>query len=212
MIKRKDQVRSLLNNIFEMKKILLIITLALSICALGQDKEDMKTALLIIDIQEFYFAEGKSQLEQAEKASDQASKVLKAFRDKNELVVHIRHASFKDSAIRANVKPETGEKVITKHYVNSYRETDLLDYLQQNEITDVVICGMMTHVCVEAAARASADYGFNVTVISDACATRDVAFGTDTVLAKDVHNSTLATMQSFYGTIVTTEEFLRKSD
>ena len=75
-------------------------------------------------------------------------------------MVHIRHASSKDSAIHANVKPINDEKVITKNYVNSYRETDLLDYLQQNEITDVVICGMMTHVCVEAAARASADYGF----------------------------------------------------
>ncbi len=195
-----------------MKKILLIISLALSICALGQNKEDMKTALLVIDIQEFYFVNGKSQLEYPEEASEQASKILKAFRDKNELVVHIRHASSKDSAIHANVKPENGERVITKHYVNSYRDTDLLHYLQQNDIRSVVICGMMTHVCVEAAARASADYGFNVTVISDACATRNVVYGSDTVLAKNVHNATLSTIQSFYGTTVTTEEFLKKSN
>jgi nicotinamidase-related amidase len=71
---------------------------------------------------------------------------------------------------------------------------------------------MMTHVCVEAAARASADYGFHVTVVSDACATRNISYGTDTVLAKNVHNATLATIQSFYGTTVTTEEFLKKSD
>ncbi len=195
-----------------MKKILLVITLLLSISAIGQNKEDMKTALLIIDIQEFYFVEGKSQLVKPEEASEQASRVLKAFRDKNELVVHIRHASSKDSAIHTNVKPVTGEKIITKHHVNSYKETDLLDYLKQNEITDVVICGMMTHVCVEAAARASADYGFKVTVISDACATRSVTYGTNTVLAKDVHNSTLATIQSYYGSIVTVDEFLESSD
>ena len=194
-----------------MKKILLIITLALSISAIGQYKETMRTALLIIDIQEFYFAEGKSQLVHPEEASEQASRVLKAFRDKNELVVHIRHASSKDSAIHSNVKPNNDEKVITKNYVNSYRETDLLDYLQQNEITDVVICGMMTHVCVEAAARASADYGFNVTVISDACATRNTAYGADTVLAKDVHYSTLATIQSFYGMTMTTNEYLKSA-
>lgn len=195
-----------------MKKILLIITLVLSISAMGQNKENTKTALLIIDIQEFYFADGKSQLEHPEEASQKASKVLKTFRDKNELVVHIRHASSKDSAIHANVKPETGEKVITKHHVNSYRDTDLLDYLQQNDITNVVICGMMTHVCVEAAARASADYGFDVTVISDACATRSVTYGANTVLAKDVHNSTLATIQSFYGTTITTKNFLNTLD
>jgi len=195
-----------------MEKILLILTLACYTIIMGQETQDTKTALLIIDVQEFYFAEGKSQLEQPEEASDQASKVLKAFRDKNALVVHIRHDSSKDSAIHANVKPESSEKVITKHYVNSYRETDLLDYLQQNEISDVFICGMMTHMCVEAAARVSADYGFNVTVISDACATRDVAFGTDSVLAKDVHISTLATIQSFYGSVTTAKQYLNKVD
>jgi len=194
-----------------MKQLFLIILLAISTSIMAQQEQQLKTALLIIDMQEFYFVEGKSQLVNPEKASEQAALLLKSFRNNGELIVHIRHASSKDSAIHNLVKPEKGEKVITKHFVNSYRDTDLLDYLKKNNISKVLICGMMTHVCVEAAARASADYGFDVIVISDACATRDVTYGTDTVLARDVHNSTLATIQSFFGMTMTTNEYLESA-
>lgn len=192
-----------------MKQIFLIILIAFSTSIMSQQETQLKTALLIIDIQEFYFVEGKSQLVQPEAASEQASKLLHVFRKKNELVVHIRHASSKDSAIQNNVKPLKGEKVITKNHINSYIDTDLLEYLKKNEITNVVICGMMTHVCVEAAARASADYGFKVTIIRDACATRDVTFGNETVNALDVHTSTLATIDSYYGSVMTVNEYLK---
>ena len=193
-----------------MKKLFLFITIALSLSIMAQNEPKNKEALLIIDIQEFYFVEGKSQLVNPEFASEKAALILQNFRMKNKPVIHIQHASSENSDIHLNVVPVGNEKVITKHYVNSYKETDLLEYLKQNEIANIVICGMMTHVCVEAAARASADYGFKVTVISDACATRDVIYNSDTVLSNDVHNSTLATIQSYYGTIMTSEEYLKK--
>ena len=195
-----------------MKKILLILTLACYTMIMGQPTQDTKTALLIIDVQEFYFVEGTSQLVQPEAASEKASELLQRFRDENQLVVHIRHASSKNPEIHENVKPLKSEKVITKHHVNSYSDTDLLDYLKHHGITDVIICGMMTHVCVEAAVRASTDYGFQVTVISDACTTRDLTYGEDTILAKDVHNATLATIKSFYGNVMTLKEYLNNVD
>ena len=46
---------------------------------------------------------------------------------------------------------------------------------------------MQTHMCLEAATRAASDYGFNCTVIEDACATRDLNYGNTTIKAKDVH-------------------------
>lgn len=177
---------------------------------MSQDSQPPKRALIIVDVQEFYFNEGNSQLVNPEEASQQAAKLLTAFRESNDVVVHIRHESTKDSAIHENVKPNTGEKVITKKFVNSYRETDLLEYLQENKVTEVIVCGMMTHMCVEGAARASADYGFSVVVIDDACATRDLKLGDKMVKAADVHVSALATIEGYYGTVMTVDEFLTK--
>lgn len=187
---------------------LIIVTLFIPMIFTSQNIQNTKRALLIIDIQEFYFKEGNSQLVNPEEASKNAAKLLAAFRESNQLVVHIRHAATKDSSIHENVKPTENEKVIIKKYVNSYRETDLLDYLKKNEITEVVICGMMTHMCVEAAARASADFGFNVLVIDDACATRNLQFGDNTVEAADVHTSALATINGYYGKVISVDEFL----
>ena len=77
-----------------MQKLLsLIITLLLLHYSLNaQQKSDtIKTALLIVDIQNFYFPGEGPGLVNAEQASLNAKEVLQVFRDKNELVIHIRH-------------------------------------------------------------------------------------------------------------------------
>jgi nicotinamidase-related amidase len=191
-----------------MKKSFLLMGMFFLYACLFSQNDNMKTALLIIDIQQFYFVEGPSQLVSPEKASQQAGLILEDFRKDNDLIIHIQHASSNNMAIHDDVKPLSGEKVITKHFVNSYRETDLLEYLQQHGIERVVICGMMTHVCVEGASRASADYGFDVVVIGDACATRDVEHDGVLVKAAEVHASTLATIDTYYGKVMTVKEYL----
>lgn len=193
-----------------MRRFIVFIALAFLVPVFlsSQSEKPMKRALLIIDIQQFYFVDGSSQLVNPKQASEQAALLLDAFRGNGELVVHIRHASSKDSAIHNNVLPKGDEKVIKKHNVNAYKDTDLLEYLQQNNIEEVVVCGMMTHMCVEAASRASADFDFSVIVIDDACATRDLKHGDKVVKASDVHTSTLATIDRYYGKVMTVNEFL----
>ena len=193
-----------------MRRFIVFIALAflVPVFLFSQSEKPMKRALLIIDIQQFYFVDGSSQLVNPEQASEQAALLLNAFRGSGELVVHIRHASSKDSAIHDNVLPKGNEKVIKKNNVNAYKDTDLLEYLQQNNIEEVVVCGMMTHMCVEAASRASADFDFSVVVIDDACATRDLKHGDKVVKASDVHTSTLATIDRYYGKVMTVDEFL----
>jgi len=75
-----------------------------------------------------------------------------------------------------------------------------------------VICGMMTHMCVEAATRAGSDYGFECLVIGDACATRDLEFNGHKVSAEDVHISTLSTISGSYAKVMDVEEFLATLD
>lgn len=192
-----------------MKKIFtiafIIATLTLSVKSQSLDS----TALIIIDIQNFYFPGGAAELVQPEKAAEQAKILLNYFRENKALVVHVKHDFNPGGEINKLVKPIENEKVFTKKEVNAFLNTGLNDYLKQNNIKNVVLCGMQTHMCLEGGTRAAHDFGYNCTVVEDACATRDLKFGEVTVKAKDVHYSTLATLKS-YAKVLSLNEFLNK--
>lgn len=181
----------------------------------------MKKALIIVDIQNDYFENGAWELVGATKASLKAKEVLEHFRQEQELIVHIQHFNTREGAvffkpntqgvkIHENVKPQNTEKVIAKNFPNSFRETELLAYLQSNQITDLTIIGMMTHMCIDATTRAAKDFGFNCTVISDACASRDLELNGKKVNALDVHTAFLAALGYAYANVVTAEKYLAK--
>jgi len=179
----------------------------------------MNSALLIIDIQNDYFDSGAMTLRGSDKASLNAKLLLEKFRSIDMPIIHIQHIAVKPAAtfflpdttgsqIHKNVEPRKTENIIVKHYPNSFRETGLLDYLKSEQITDLVVCGMMTHMCVDSTVRAAKDFGFNCTVIGDACATKDLQIDGHLVKAEDVHNSFLAAMDYFYSKVKTTRDFL----
>lgn len=175
--------------------------------------DNIKTALLIVDIQNFYFPGDGPGLVNAEQASLNAKEILEIFREKNQLVVHVRHKSDKGFEIHKNVEPAANEKVITKEEVNSFQNTDLLEYLKNNNINRLVIIGMQTQMCVEAAIRAGHDFGFECIVIHDACATRDLKFNGKIVKAEDVQTSTLATItDGGYGKVIDLKTFKENID
>jgi nicotinamidase-related amidase len=194
------------NKTLTMKKLILIISFFMASSIYAQQNQ---TALLIIDIQYFYYPGGSSALINPEPAGKNARKLLEYFRENKMLVVHIRHNAKQGAEIHEDVKPLPDEKVISKDHVNSFRNTDLLDFLNEHKIKNLVICGMQTHMCVEAATRAGADLGFNCTLIHDACATKDLKFGDVTVKSADVHYSTLSTLKS-YAKVLDLETFLKE--
>ena len=178
----------------------------------------MKTALILIDIQNDYFEGGANPLVGSREASLRAKALLEDFRARSLPVVHIRHLSTRPDStffipgtpgaeIHENVAPVAGEKVIEKNFPNSFRDTDLLDYLRSEDITDLVVCGMMTHMCVDATVRAAKDFGFSCTVIGDACATKELEIDGRTLPAADVQTAFLAAMNYFYATVRIAEEY-----
>jgi nicotinamidase-related amidase len=190
-----------------MKKLILSIVVLL-VVIISASAQTGKKALLIIDIQDFYFPGGKSALVEPEKAAANAALLLQDFRNRNMPVIHVRHNSEPGGKINDIVIPLPAEKIFSKDEVNCFKGTGLLDYLKANKIDTLVICGMQTHMCVEAATRAASDYGFKCTLIHDACATKDLKFGDKTVKAEDVHNSTLSTLSN-YAKVITTKEYLK---
>jgi nicotinamidase-related amidase len=194
-----------------MKNIIILSIIVLTLFSANHvySQKTDSTALIIIDIQDFYFPGGSLPLFEPEKAAAKAAIVLDYFRKNKALVVHVRHESKSGSSIYKLVAPLPGEKVIPKNEVNAFLKTDLENYLRENKISKLVLCGMQTHMCLEAATRAAHDLGFDCTVIDDACATRDLKYGEILIKAKDVHCSTLATLKS-YAKIMTIAEFTGK--
>ena len=179
----------------------------------------MKTALLLIDIQNDYFPAGKMELVASTDASLRAGEALSLFRDMNLGVAHVQHISVRPGVrfflpgtqgveIHENVKPMPGEAVIQKNYPNSFRDTRLLEHLQKSGINHLVICGMMTHMCVDATVRAAFDHGFRCTLLHDACASRDLSFGNDTVPARHVHTAFISALAGVYATVAGSKEFI----
>ncbi|MFN8257009.1 MAG: cysteine hydrolase family protein [Bacteroidales bacterium] len=192
-----------------MRKILILTCFLFSINLMAQTKMNKDTALLIIDVQNFYYPGGKSELVNPEPAGENAAKLLDYFRKKGMFVVHVRHNSEPGGEIHKDVKPIEGEKIISKDEVNCFKNTDLLEFLKSKNIKCLVICGMQTHMCVEAATRAASDFDYDCIVVHDACATKNLIFNNKEVKAEDVHNSTLATLKS-YAKVVDTESIIGK--
>jgi nicotinamidase-related amidase len=174
----------------------------------GPPRAEPKTALLIIDVQQFYFPDGTMPLENPEAASLNCRKLIEKFRNDNRMIVHVAHNASQGAEFHSDVKPRDGEKVVVKDEVSAFNGTDLLEYLRKNRVDKLVICGMQTHMCVEAAVRAAYDLGFECVLVHDACATRELTYGDNTVSAKDVHNSTLSSLDRTYATVVDTRTFI----
>lgn len=181
----------------------------------------MKTALVLIDIQNDYFPGGKMELVGSLEASSQARQVLEAFRAQGWPIFHVQHLAIKPNAtffipdtpgaeIHQQVQPLPGEVVVQKHFPNSFRETDLLARLKAEGVTRLVLAGMMTHMCVDATVRGACDHGFECVLIHDACATRNLAFDGKTAAAGDVQTAFVAALNGSYAKVMTAAEFVEQ--
>ncbi|MEH6891268.1 cysteine hydrolase family protein [Bacillus sp. JJ864] len=179
----------------------------------------MKTGLVLIDIQNDYFPGEKCELHEPLKAVENAKKVLDFFREMNLPVFHVQHISVKEGAtfflphtegvkIHSYVEPLEIEYVVQKNYPNSFRGTNLLELLQREGIEHLVICGMMTHMCIDTTVRAASDLEFRCTVIADACATKDLVFNNERIQAEYVHAAFMGALDNMFANVIETKEFL----
>lgn len=179
----------------------------------------MTVGLILVDIQNDYFPHGKMELEGSAQAGQVAGRLLNFFRARGLPVFHIQHIAAHPGAtfflpdtvgadIYQSVRPLAGETIIQKHFPNSFRETDLLQHLQRANVQQVVIAGMMTHMCVDATARAATDYGYACLIAHDACATRSLRFGDTVVSAADVQAAFLAALNDAYGKVISADSIV----
>ena len=94
-----------------MKKIILsLFALLISIATYSQSK----TAVLVIDIQKFYFPGGSLPLVEPEKAAANAAIVIDRARKTNTPVIFIQHKTSAGMDIPDIIKPMPGETIFVK--------------------------------------------------------------------------------------------------
>ena len=104
-----------------------------------------------------------------------------------------------DEAQMDEVTHEQMEQIATE--MNEFN-----DELRKAGVDEVVVCGMMTSMCVDATVRAAVDLGFATTVAHDACATCELDFGGVPIPAASVHAAFLAALADGYAAVVSTDE------
>ena len=101
--------------------------------------------------------------------------------------------------------------LVTKS-VNSafYGEPDLQAWLQGAGVSELVICGIQTNMCVETTARMAGNLGYDVTVAIDATHTFDLTGSDGSVLTADELSRATAINLSGgeFAKVVTTAELL----
>ncbi len=179
----------------------------------------MSTGLILIDLQNDYFPGGKLELLKMEHAADNAKRLLSRFRKSKLPLFHIQHVALQPNApffqpntagveINASVAPAVEEVVIQKHFPNSFRDTGLLKFLKSAAIEELVICGAMSHMCIDATTRAAFDLGFKCIVVEDACTTRDLQHKDRKIGALEVHGAFMAALSAPYAKVVTLKDYL----
>lgn len=179
----------------------------------------MNKALIIIDMQNDYFPSGAMELVNMEEAAQNCQRLLSYFREQQMPIFHIQHISTRKGAtfflpgthgckINESVEPKEKEPVVVKHYPSSFRETELEKKIKYQGINELIICGAMTHMCIDTTTRAAFDLGFKCLVVSDACATKDLEFDNRKVSASDVNTAFMAALSVPFAQVMTANDFL----
>jgi nicotinamidase-related amidase len=171
-----------------------------------------QAAVIVIDAQREY-VDGKLALPAVGPALSEIERLLARARALRAPIIHVVHhgkpgGAFAPGSPGAEMAPQAapapGEAVVAKGLPNAFASTDLADRLHALKLPSIVIVGFMTHMCVEATARAAIDLGFKATVVANGTATRDLPdpLNDATVPAAEVHRNALAAMADRFATIV----------
>ena len=160
----------------------------------------MDTALVIIDVQNDYFPQGKCELFQSEQALKVTKRLLKHFRERKLPVFYVQHISPEDAAfflpntkgvqLHKEIEPLGSEYIIVKHTPNGFHETTLQEKLTSLSIKNLVMCGMMTHMCV------------------DTTATKDLEWNGRKLPASFINDVYMASLNGRFATVMSSTDYL----
>lgn len=169
------------------------------------------SVLIVIDAQHEY-VDGKLPLDGVKPALAEIGALLARARKAGTPIIHIQHRGRPGGAfgpdtggfpIAHEAAPSGTEAVIEKSLPNAFAGTTLGTALESTGRKQLVLTGFMTHMCVEATARAALDHGFRTTVVAAATATRDLPdpLTGEAVPAAEVQRNALTALSDRFATI-----------
>lgn len=167
----------------------------------------MRTALIVIDVQNEYFdgrlpigyPDRDASLSDIELAMDAAS-------SNGIPVIVVRHTgepgegSFEEGSngweLRAEIAARPRDVLIDKHMPGSFTDTPLGAWLDERSIDHVTICGYMTNVCCDTTARQALHRGMQATILHDAMGVPPMRGVDDELIdAESLHRAALAPLR-----------------
>ena len=138
----------------------------------------MAQALIVIDIQEGLVKENPFD---TKNFIINTKAIIQHFRDQNIEVIFIRHSEDEGLlAMRSDnwqvyheLKPQENEKIFNKYYNSIFKDTELKEYLNRKNITDLTFVGMQVEFCIDTSVKVGFEYGYKITIVEDAISTFD---------------------------------------
>ena len=135
----------------------------------------MKTAFIIIDVQNILVETGF----ETEKLLEKIAYLQEQARSKNIEIIYVQHVenpeaqTSEDWQLSALLNRKLDEKVFQKRYNSMFKETGLKEYLDQQGIEQLVLCGMQTEYCVDTSVKVGFEYGYKLVIPEGAVTTFD---------------------------------------
>jgi nicotinamidase-related amidase len=141
----------------------------------------MKTALLIIDVQNDFFKINQACADSLKSAIEYINEAIDIFRKKNLPIVVIQHKNEKENLVPGNpgfdvpgnVKLEPQDLHIVKTYGSSFTKTGLAEKLRELGVDTVIITGFCAEFCVLSTYRGALDHDFTPIILKGSLASDD---------------------------------------
>lgn len=176
----------------------------------------MNKALLVIGLQSNYSNIKEFDINKSNYALQAISQVIDYFRSIKFPIFHIQNQVSKNgSSLVENIPellPLENESVIISKDNNSFYETDLYEKLQDLNIDNLVICGLFTDLAIDTTVRYAKNLGYKITLISDACVSRNLEFNSIKFPSVLVNNVIFASLLNEYAEIFSSKEYIKNSN
>jgi len=180
------------------------------------------SALAVIDMQRYFLEEDASAYLGAPKhLIPNAVELVAAFRTAKRPIVFTRHAhqrgsdtgemgrwwdgrlpweGERQSELIDELGPAAGERLITKIRYSAFEGTDLDAWLRERNVDTLVLCGVMTNLCVETTARHAFMKDLQPVIVEDACASSESRY----------HEASIMNLEYGFAHIEKTDSILKK--
>lgn len=178
-----------------------------------------RCALLVVDMLRYFAAEaGRAFLPATRAITPQIEALVALFRESKRPIVYTRHCHTglddlgmlgrfyrdyihereRDSLLIDAFRPEAPELLLRKNTYDAFYRTKLAQWLRDMDVDQILVTGVLTHLCCETTVRSGFVRGFEMYVAADGMATS----------TERLHTSSLLTLADGFAIVLSTAEVM----